>query len=286
MTTRIERGHRPTSTVLGAVALWLALLAVVPGSGLAQIDVDSPERFKEADDAFRARADHERARLAARRYGEIYAADPEDWEAAWRLSMACYFMGVRVVEGKEEQEAFYAKGRDAARRAIELAPDCATCHLFAGINMALYGDSVGVIKMLFSVRQIRSHLKQSLALDPRLANGAAARTLALIDQKLPRVLGGSHKRAKAYFEQAIELDPDEPLNYLYYAEFLNKTKRDPKAALVIAERGRLVPQPPAARLESLSAVEDLTTLVAALKQRVAQPPRKSTLGVRRKGRRR
>ena len=267
-------------------ALWVTLAMTAAGPASAQIDGVSPARFEAADDAFRARADHERVRFAASRYDEIYAADPDDWQAAWRVSMACYFLGVRVVDSKEEREALYAKGRDAARRALELSPDCAACHFFAGVNMALYGESVGVLKMIFSVREIRSRLKRSLALDPRFANAAAARTLGLIDQKLPLVLGGSRRRAKAYFEQAVELDPNEPLNYLYYAEFLADSGGDLRAALAIAERGRALPMPPAERLESLSAVEDLAALVPKLEARIAKPPRKSTLGVRRQRRRR
>lgn len=260
------------------------LVACLSGTAWAQLEMVSPPRFEAADQAFLERADHDRARFAARRYEELYRADPGDWEAAWRVAMGCYFLGVRVVDDKQEQEALYARGRDAALRGVALAPDCAPCHLFAGINMALYAESVGVIKMLFTLRKIRSHLEQSLALAPRFANAAAARTLALIDHKLPRVLGGRRKRAKAYYEQAIELDPGEPLNYLFYAEFLDEAKKDTRAALAVAERGLALAPPSADRVESLSALENLAELVPELRARLAAPPRKSSLGVRRKGR--
>jgi len=45
--------------------------------------------------------------------------------------------------------------------------------------------------------------------------------LALIQQKLPGILGGSNQLAQAYYKRAFEVAPKAPLNYLFFAKFLN-----------------------------------------------------------------
>jgi tetratricopeptide (TPR) repeat protein len=247
--------------VLGTV---LGLLSVQAGPALAQIAWDSAPRFAEADQAYMERADPARIAFANQRYEALYRADPEDWEAAWRVAMTCYFLGGRVAEEKSEQEAFFARGRDVALEASKLNPDCAPCQLLVGINMALYGESVGVVKMIFTLRSIRAHLRRSLELDPYFAEGAAARTLATIDEVVPFFLGGSKKRARKYFEKALAIDPNEALNYVYFARFLQKRKEF-GAALELTERGLENPRPSPEYVESQAGWDRLERIRVQLK---------------------
>lgn len=239
----------PASCVRIVLGTVLGLLSVQAGPALAQIAWDAAPRFAEADQAYMERADPARIAFANERYEALYRADPEDWEAAWRVAMTCYFLGGRVAEEKSEQEAFFARGRDVALEASKLNPDCAPCQLLVGINMALYGESVGVVKMIFTLRSIRAHLRRSLELDPYFAEGAAARTLATIDEVVPFFLGGSKKRARKYFEKALAIDPSESLNYVYFARFLQK-RREFGAALELTERGLENPRPSPEYVES------------------------------------
>ena len=263
-----------------------AVLFCLAEPGFAQTDWDSAPRFSEADQAYLQRADPDRVEFAHQRYEALYGADPGDWEAAWRLSMTCYYMGGRVAKGKAEKETLYAEGRDVALQAVKLNPDCAPCQLLAGINMALYGESVGVVKMIFTLRPIRRHLRKSLELDPYFAEGAAARTLATIDQAVPFFLGGSKKRALQYYERALEIDPEEPLNYLFYARFLEK-RREYRSALSLVERGLALPRPGPERVESEHAWDLLKGLEPKLREelkREARPFRKVKPGQRKKSR--
>jgi tetratricopeptide (TPR) repeat protein len=247
--------------VLGTV---LGLLSVQAGPALAQIAWDAAPRFAEADQAYMERADPARIAFANERYEALYRADPEDWEAAWRVAMTCYFLGGRVAEEKSEQEAFFARGRDVALEASKLNPDCAPCQLLVGINMALYGESVGVVKMIFTLGSIRAHLRRSLELDPYFAEGAAARTLATIDEVVPFFLGGSKKRARKYFEKALAIDPSEALNYVYFARFLQKRKEF-GAALELTERGLENPRPSREYVESQAGWDRLERIRVQLK---------------------
>ena len=263
-----------------------AVLCFLAEPALAQMNWDSGPRFAEADQAYMQRADPALLEFARDRYEALYGADPQDWEAAWRLSMTCYYMGGRIAKEKSEKEAFYAEGRDVALEAVKLNPDCAPCQLLAGINMALYGESVGVVKMIFSLRSIRRHLRNSLELDPYFAEGAAARTLATIDQVVPFFLGGSKKRALAYYKRALEIDPNEPLNYLFYARFLEK-RHEYRSALSLVERGLAVPRPGPERVESEHAWDLLKGLESMLKEelkRETRPFRKVKPGQRKQSR--
>lgn len=249
--------------------VWVCLPAFAQAA--TNLDAPSAPRFAEADLAFRERADPARAREAVDLYESVYAADPADIEAGWRLSMALYYYGRRVAPDKPSREVAFARGRDLAKEGVSRDGDCAPCHLMAGVHMALYGESVGVFKMLFSLGDVRRHLRRAFELDPAFAYAAAPRTLAMIDEALPGILGGSKDRAQAYYEQAILVDPSEPLNYLFYAGFLEKRRKDPRAALAVAQQGLQVERPGPHRVESIDALNDLQQLVARLELLIAAP---------------
>ena len=272
--------------VLRWLVLWalLGLVPILPGPASAESGWEAAPRFAEADQAYLERADSARAVFANERYEALYRADPEDWQAAWRLAMTCYFLGNRVATDKSEKEAFFVRGRDVALEATKLKPDCAPCHLLVGVNMALYAESVGVVKMIFTLRPIRRHLRRSLELDPAFAEGAAARTLGTIDQAVPFFLGGSSRRAQEYYQQALDIDPTEPLNYLFYAYF-RESRQELRAALDLAKRGLDQPRPGLERLESRDGWDRLERLEAKLKKKIEEsvkPARRLRPGHKRK----
>jgi hypothetical protein len=216
----------------------------------------SDTRFEAADQAFRERKEPERALEALKLYREFYKATPNDPEAGWRLGFACYFVGIRLTKERSEKRKIYSEGRDAALHAAELDDKCAACHFWGAINMVLYGDATGVFKMFFSLGDVKKHLKASLADDPTYAYGGGYRLLGQIDHYLPRILGGSKKRARGYYEQAISASPGEPLNYLFLSRLLDDL-HDRDGALAAARNGIAVPTPTPERLEALDAIEDL-----------------------------
>ncbi len=258
--------------VAAVLGLFLATFLLLSRAALSQSDWESAPRFVEADQAYMERADPARATFANESYEALYREDPEDWEAAWRLAMTYYYLGSRVASEKPEKEALFARGRDVAQASTLLNPDCAPCHLLTGINMALYGQSAGIVKMIFTLRDIRGHLKRSLELDPAFAEGAAARTLATIDQVVPFFLGGSKRRAQRNYARALEIDPSDPLNYLFYARFL-AGRQEFKAALDLTERGIALPRPGPERVESRDGWDRLQALLPNLREAVAARPK-------------
>jgi tetratricopeptide (TPR) repeat protein len=220
------------------------------------------------DEAFQHRSDEVQARAALDLYRKRVAeTEKKESDSLWRVSMGCYFVGLRFVHDKDEQIKIFAEGRDAGLLSAELDHQCASCRFWAAINMALYGQTVGVVKMLFSLKQIRELLKESKALDPSYAHAGAQRLLGLIYQKVPGILGGSNSRAKDYFEEAISTAPDEPLNYLFLARLYREDLGDKPAALQAIQKGLDTQKIAVAtpdRLESIEALADLKKMESDL----------------------
>jgi hypothetical protein len=128
---------------------------------------------------------------------------------------------------------------------------------------------VGVLKMLFALGDLREHLNEVVKLDPRYAYGGAYRTLGLIDEKLPGILGGDNDRARDYYEKAIAVAPDEPLNFLYLARLQHEEYDDHAGAAESARRGLGVPQPTPDRIEALEAIHDLEELIVREREHAA-----------------
>jgi tetratricopeptide (TPR) repeat protein len=251
--------------------LWTSwLVLVLFHSAMA----NSPNLLAQADEAFKHRADPQQAQFALDTYREqVKETERKDPESLWRLSMGCYFVGLRSTLDPKAQEKIFEEGRDAGLLASKLAPKCASCRFWAAINMALYGQTVGVFKMLFSLKQIKDLLKESMELDPTYAYSGAERLLGLIYQKIPGILGGSNSRAEDYFKQAIRTSPDEPLNYLFLAELYSDNLDDSKAALATIQKSLIVQQSISLaddRLESIEALSQLKQLEAKLSSRLSQ----------------
>lgn len=213
--------------------------------------------YAEADQAFRERANEDSARKALALYRSLYQAKPEDPEAAWKLSMACYFVGLRLTKAEDDQEKLFKEGREAGLISLKKSKDCAPCHFWTAINMALYGQTVGVVKMLFTLGDIREHLRESARIDSGYAYGGAYRLLGTIEEKLPGILGGSNDRAREYYEKAVEKSPDEPLNRLFLARLLADEFSDKAAAAKVAQAGLSETPLPAERVESIEARKEL-----------------------------
>jgi len=75
------------------------------------------------------------------------------------------------------------------------------------------------------------------------------------------MFGGGKKRARKAIEKAIEVAPEEPLNYELLAYLLLEKYDDKKRALEVAHRGLQVPHPGPDYVESLDALEELQELV-------------------------
>jgi tetratricopeptide (TPR) repeat protein len=105
----------------------------------------------------------------------------------------------------DQKIAAYAAGREAARRARELAPRDALAHVLYGVSTARWGQAKGVLRSLTLLPEVREAIRRSLELEPGLA---VAHALAgYVDFEVPALFGGSLERAEEAFRTGLRLDP-------------------------------------------------------------------------------
>jgi tetratricopeptide (TPR) repeat protein len=231
----------------------IVALAVMPLLASAEQQKPDP-KYGAADQLYLERADFKKAEESLCLYREYFKNNPADAKCAWRLSMACYFAGFNIEKYREKRKALFGEGRDAGLASLKINNNSVEAHFWTAINMAHYGDSVGVVKMLFTLNSIYSHLEESIRINPSYAYGGAYRALGKIKETLPGVLGGSNSKAKAFYEKAIENAPDEPINYYFLAQLILTVYKDKPLALQIARKGLSFGTPEYFRYESFQGI--------------------------------
>jgi len=180
----------------------------------------SPEEIiNRADALYDARAHLENVRASV----ELLRSDERanDYEASWRLGRALFFLGQEA--GSEgEARAYHSRGATACERAVELQPSRVEGHFWLGVNLALLARLENSFKALGHALRARRFLQRAVRLDPGYHAAGPLRVLARLQHKIPRLLGGGQKRARANFERAINLAPANTVTRLYFAELLMK----------------------------------------------------------------
>jgi tetratricopeptide (TPR) repeat protein len=146
------------------------------------------------------------ARLDAIRDGLAQAARQEPDAETWiALARACFLWGDVRAKTTDEKLAAYDQGREAARRAIEVAPRAALAHLFYGINTGRWGQTKGIMRSLFLLPAVREAVQRTLELDPTLPQAYAL--AGNVDYEVPGMFGGNLERAEGHFRKGLGIDP-------------------------------------------------------------------------------
>ncbi len=164
-----------------------------------------------------------------------------DYEAAWRLGRAHFFLGQEAENGKDAR-THYARGVEASTRAAELEEQRVEGHFWLGVNLALVARKENPLHALAHVLRAKKALERAAQIDAAYHAAGPLRVLARLQHKLPRILGGGHKRARSNFEQAIRLAPANTVTRIYFAELLIETGDEPEAR---AQLKAILDAPPA-----------------------------------------
>ena len=196
------------------------------------------------DDADQLYADREAlpsAERAALLWEERLARDGRDFEAAWKLSRARYWLGGHVAE--DEQREQYEQGVAVARRANVMEPDRPEGHFWMAANMGALAESFGLRAGLRYRSPIREQLEIVLRLDPGFQQGSADRALGRWYFKVPRLFGGNNGRAVEHLERSLDYNPDSTASLFFLAEALVDMGREDEA-LARLEEVRTAPLDP------------------------------------------
>ncbi len=209
-----------------------SIAAAVVVRALGQPADESP------DTIYRQREDVSRAIRAA----DLWAARSEiDFEAAWKLARACYWLGRHLPVGA--RRAALERGVAAGEAAVRLNLQRPEGHYWLAANMGGLAESVGLRLGLKYRSRIKSELDRVLAIDPAWQGGAADEALAEWYAAVPRLLGGSSWRAEDHFRRALRFDANNLSTLVSFGEWLLDQHR-PAEAITMLQRAITAPSDP------------------------------------------
>ena len=168
---------------------------------------------------------------SARRAADIWAsrlqANGGDFEAAWKLARARFWLGGHAPE--KERKPFLEAGVAAGRVAAALQPNRPEGHFWAAANMGALAESFGLRQGLKYRGDIRDGLMTVLKLDAAFQQGSADRALGRWYLKVPGLFGGSKKKSEEHLRKSLTYNPNSSSSLFFLAETLIALNRKDEA---------------------------------------------------------
>ena len=190
------------------------------------------------DALYRERTDVAKARQAVAIWSERLAKNPRDFESAWKLARAAYWLG-----GHDEPSARRGdleRGVEAGRQATQLEPSRPEGYFWMAASMGQLAESYGMRQGLRYRAPIKDALEKVLQLDAAYQNGSADRALGRWYYRVPGLFGGSKKKSEEHLRRSLTFDTNSVASRFFLAETLFELDRDAEA---IAELQRVINGP-------------------------------------------
>ena len=180
---------------------------------------------------------------SARRAAEIWASrlqrNASDFEAAWKLARARFWLGGRVP--RHERKALLEAGIAAGRAAVAAQPHRPEGHFWIAANMGALAESFGLRQGLKYRGEIRDELMTVLKVDPAFQHGSADRALGRWYFKVPALFGGSRRKSEQHLRRSLTYNANSIASRFFLAETLLDLDRRAEA---ITELQRVVDTAP------------------------------------------
>ena len=209
-TTTVRNGEPDTTTVRGG------------GTRGVRLQPDLT-----ADALYARREDLASAKQAAAIWAERLQQNPKDFEAAWKLARARYWLGGHGPE--PERKASLQAGIQAGRAAVAAEPNRPHGHFWIAANMGSLAESFGLRQGLKYRGDIKNELLTVLKLDPAFQQGSADRALGRWYYKVPGLFGGSKKQSEQHLRASLGYGPNNTASRFFLAETLRALDRPQEA---------------------------------------------------------
>jgi hypothetical protein len=170
------------------------------------------------DALYAAREDLSKARNAAAIWAGRLEKNARDFEAAWKLARARYWLGGRAPEA--ERKGLLEAGIAAGRAAVAVEPERPEGHFWMAANMGALAESFGLRQGLKYRGDIKSELLIVLKLDPAFQHGSADRALGRWYFKVPGLFGGSNRKSEEHLRRSLTYNPNSHSSRFFLAETL------------------------------------------------------------------
>ena len=167
------------------------------------------DKIAEAEPLYDGREDMTKARTAVTALRQAHAADYGNYEAAWKLARAAFYVGDRT-DVDTEQDAMFKEGIDAGKAAVQLQPNKPDGHFWLGAN---YGGSAAhsTLSNLSSFQDIKGEMEAVLKIDEGYQGYSAYLGLGRLYLQAPKMLGGDPAKAVEYLEKGVKANPTNTL---------------------------------------------------------------------------
>jgi hypothetical protein len=180
-----------------------------------------------ADDPDALYADRESlasAQKATELWERRLKSNPKDFESAYKLSRARYWLGTNGLPEAQRKGALEA-GIAAARAAIAIDAKRPEGHFWLAANMGALAESFGMRQGIKYRGAIKDALLTTLKLDAAFLQGSADRALGRWYYKVPGLFGGSNKRSEQHLRKSLTYNPDSVISHLFLGETLEDMGR-------------------------------------------------------------
>ena len=214
------------SIVLGSMACNNGAPETPASTGSADAKV-AADKIAEAEPLYEGRDDMTKARTAVTVLRQAHAADYGNFEAAWKLARAAFFVADRT-DNDTERDDMFREGTNAGKAAVQLQPDKPDGHFWLGAN---YGGKAAhsTLSNLSSFQDIKGEMEAVLKLDESYQGYSAYLGLGRLYLGAPRVLGGDVSKAIEYLEKGVKLNPNNTVMRFHLAEAYEVNNRDADA---------------------------------------------------------
>jgi tetratricopeptide (TPR) repeat protein len=135
---------------------------------------------------------------------QMLKTDPQV-QAMIFLSRVYFTWGDVRANNDEEKLQAYERGRDVAKRAVELAPRDPEAHFWYAVNLGRWSQTKGALRALFNVPTMEQEIKLLLELAP--THPGTHDLAGNFYYTLPGLFGGDMAKAERHFKKALEYDP-------------------------------------------------------------------------------
>ena len=187
-----------------------------------QVPADDPDAL------YKDRENLASARKATGIWESRLKANGKDFESAYKLSKARYWLGTNGLPEAERRAALEA-GIAAARTAIAINAARPDGHFWLAANMGALAESFGMRHGIRYRGQIKDALLTTLKIDPGFLDGSADRALGRWYFKVPGLFGGSNKRSEEHLRKSLTYNPNSVISHLFLGDTLADMGRKDEA---------------------------------------------------------
>lgn len=195
-----------------------------------------PAGRQSADDPdalYARREDLASAREAEAIWARRVAADPADFESAWKLARARYWLGGHAPP--DERKAVLEAGVAAGRAAARIQPGRPEGHFWMAANMGALAEAHGLRQGLRYRGEVRDALLTVLKIDPAFQQGSADRALGRWYYKVPGLFGGSKRKSEDHLRRSLTYNPRSTASLYFLAETLLALDREAEARAALQQ---------------------------------------------------